>query len=300
MARRLEDIEARIAEVEKHRLADDEKEKRLLGAAEDFYVKQEKLEITGLGSFLDRMKVPHDDFVGFFKAQEKEAKQRVEKVTPLLQLSGKELEYYRHVERGVIQINPCLWVRSSPGWMCVYNAASCGWTPVVTANASGTCTCDLALNELNPRVEAYGQSSNGWRSAYVHSWLYYDIPARPSTANVTVWIYVPVHGFYVVRKAGFGFSLFSLTIEVEGFQYGFPWGKATKVCVSVSGDNMGRYDANEYMNFVMPTGADSFVVRVSAKLRAIAKSGGSIAVGDFGTGAGNYIKNWWVNTHSPD
>src|SRR4030042_6311973 len=114
MGRRIEDIDARIAEVEKHRIAEDEKEKRLLGAAEEFYTKQEKLEIAGLGSFLDRMKVPHDDFVGFFKAQEKEAKQRVEKVTPLLQLTGEELEHYRQVERGVIQINPCLWVRSSP------------------------------------------------------------------------------------------------------------------------------------------------------------------------------------------
>jgi len=91
-----------------------------------------------------------------------------------------------------------------------------------------------------------------------------------------------------------------LTLEAKGYQYGYSWASATLPVLNLSGDAMDRYDNTKHLQFVMPVGADPFLVRVSAKLRATAKSGGTLALGDFATGAGNYIKTTWVNTYSPD
>jgi hypothetical protein len=101
-----------------------------------------------------------------------------------------------------------------------------------------------------------------------------------------------------VLRSATGSATFRLAVKAEGFQYGFSWGSASSTVLNLSGDTMGRYDGHEFLEFLMPVGADPFVVRVSAKLTATAKTGGALAVGDFATGAGNYIETVYVNTLS--
>jgi len=299
MERGLADIEARIAEVEKLREAEDAREKRLLEVVAGFYAKQEKIEVAGLEPLLKKMRLEPADINKFFKAQEDEARRRIEAVTPQLQLTNEELELIQREERAVALIDPCAIVHSSPGWLCQFYAASCNSTHWETGNASGSCACNTPNNEWNPRVEARGHGSNGIGSAIVRCWCYFNIPGRPAPANVTVYVRIPVHGFYILRSPA-GSATFSLALEAEGYQYSWPWAKATSTVLNLSGNTMGRYDANQYLQFVMPVGADPFLVRVSAKLIATAKSGGTLAVGDFATGAGNFIRTSWVNTYSPD
>jgi len=299
MKRGLADIEERIAEVEKLREAEDAREKRLLETAAGFYAKQEKIEVAGLGSLLKSGGMKLAAIEEFFKAQEDEAGRRIEAVTPQLQLTTEELKLFEREEQAVVVIDPCAMVHRSPGWVCLWHAASCnsyGWD---TAHASHSCVCNTPNNEWNPKVEARGQGWSGWRSAYVHCWCYFNIPARSAPANVTVYVRMPVHGFYILRSAT-GTAQFSLELEARGYQYGWSWASTILPVLNLSGDTMGRHDANKYLQFVMPVGADPFLVRVSAKLRARAKMGGALAVGDFATGAGNLIKTTWVNTYSAD
>jgi hypothetical protein len=299
MERGLADIEARIAEVEKLREAEDARERRLLDTAAEFYAKQEEIEVAGLAPLLKKLGIERGDIDKFFKAQEDEARRRIEPVARQLQLSTRELELIQREERAVVLMDPCAWVHRSPGWVCEWQAASCDSTPWETANASASCVCDTPNNEWNPRVEAHGQGLSGRRTAFVHCWCYFNIPGRPAPANVTVLVRVLVHGFYVLRAAT-GSATFSLDVEARGYQYGWSWASATSPVLSLSGDTMGRHDGVTNLQFVMPTGADPFLVRVSAKLKAQAKEGGALAVGDFGTQAGNLIRTTWVNTFSPD
>jgi len=298
MARRLTDIQARIAEIEKLRQAEDAREKRVLQAVAGVYAKQEKIGLERLGPLLEKVGLRPADIEEFFAAEEQEARRRIEEVTPQLQLTTEELELVQMEERAIRLIDPCAWVHSSPGWICVWHAASCDSSHWETANASGSCVCNTPNNECNPKVEARGQGSKGWRSAFVHSWCYFDIPARPTAATVHVDALVNVHGFYVLRPAT-GSARVTLELEMKGFQYGYSWATATSSVLNLSGDTMGRYDATRSLQFDMPVGADPFVVRISAKLRARAKRGGALAVGDFATGAGNFIKTIYVNTYSP-
>lgn len=299
MKRILADIEESIAEVEKLREAEDAREKRLLETAAGFYAEQEKMEVAGLGSLLKSGGIEPAAIEKFFKAQEDEVGRRIKAVTPQLQLTAEELQLFEREERAVVLIDPCAMVHRSPGWVCQWHAASCNSSHWETANALGSCVCNTPNNEWNPRVEAIGQRASGWRKAYVHCWCYFNIPARFAPANVTVYVRMSVHGFYILRSA-MGSAAFSLELEAKGYQYGWPWASATLPVINLSGDTMGRHDAYENLQFVMPVGADPFVVRVSAKLRARAKMGGALAVGDFATSAGNLIKTIWVNTYSPD
>lgn len=297
---RLQDIEATIAELEKLREAEDKREQRILDEVAGVYDGREKIGLSPLEPLLKKFRVGSADIEEFFKSQEQEARRLVETATPQLQLNKEELELIERQTRAVLVINPCAMVRSSPGWICAFHAASCNWSHSETANASGTCACNTLNNECNPKVEAYGQGSKGWRSAYVHSFCYFVIPARPNPATVHVYSLVDVHGFYVLRSV-VGLAGFSLDLEMKGFQYGWSWASATSSVLSLSGDTMGRYDGHRHLQFVMPVGGgDPFIVRISAKLRARARRGGALAVGDFRTGAGNFIRTIYVNTYSAD
>ncbi len=297
---RLQDIEATIAELEKLREAEDKREQRILDEVAGVYDGREKIGLSPLEPLLKKFRVGSADIEEFFKSQEQEARRVVETATPQLQLNKEELELIERQTRAVLVINPCAMVRSSPGWICAFHAASCNWSHSETASASGTCACNTPNNECNPKVEAYGQGSKGWRSAYVHSFCYFVIPARPNPATVHVYSLVDVHGFYVLRSV-VGLAGFSLDLEMKGFQYGWSWASATSSVLSLSGDTMGRYDGHRHLQFVMPVGGgDPFIVRISAKLRARARRGGALAVGDFRTGAGNFIRTIYVNTYSAD
>jgi hypothetical protein len=298
MARRIEDIEARVAMLDKLRAAELAREHRLLDATAEFYAKQEEAEVAGLGPLMEKVDPKSADLRGFFRAQQAVAVQRIEEVTPLLQLSEEEIAHFESIRRAIVLIDPCGLVPAhSPGWKCAWTATSCDFSPWTTADASATCTCAPAVgqNRCDPRVEALGQGERGWRSAVVDCWCYFDIPARPGPANVDIDVRMNLHGFYVVRSAT-GSASFRLEVKAEGFQYGFSWGSDSATVLDLSGDTMGRYDSVKKLGFLMPVGADPFVVRVSAKLTVTAKSGGALAVGDFGTGAGNYLETVYVNT----
>jgi hypothetical protein len=298
MVRRIEEIEARVAELDKLRAAELAREHRLLEATAKFYAEQEKAEIAGLGPLVEKLGRKAGDLREFFKAQEAVAVRRIEEVTPLLQLSEAEIAHFERMRRAIVLIDPCSLVRpQSPEWVCEFTAMSCDFSPWTTDDASATCTCAPAhgQNRCDPRVEARGQGERGWRSAVLDCWCYFDIPARPGPANVDIDVRMNLHGFYVVRTAT-GSASFRLEVKAEGFQYGFSWGSASATILNVSADAMDRYDSQKKLEFLMPVGADPFVVRVSAKLTVTAKSGGALAVGDFGTGAGNYVETVYVNT----
>ena len=300
MPQRMEEIEARIAQIEKRRQIIDMRERRLLDATAAFYAEQEKAEIAGLAPLLAQAGREYVDLEGFFRAQEAEARQRIEAVTPLLQLTEEEIAFINREKRALVLINPCALVPPhSPGWECVFLAASCGSSDWSTTNATSSCTCAAAShhNEFNARAEADGQGATGLRYATTQCWFYFDIPARPGPANVTVQVLMYVHGFYVVRSAT-GSAAVRLEVKAEGWQYGYSWSSAKSQTLDVSGDTMGRHDGYEFLEFLMPVGADPFLVRVSASLQARAKGGGALAAGDFATRASNYIEVAYVNTLS--
>ncbi len=299
---RLADIEARIAQLEKIREAEEARERRVFESVAAVYAEREKVGLGALGPLVEKLRLKPEDIEQFFKAEEQEAKRTVEAVTPRLQLTKDEIGLIAKRTRAILLIDPCVIVPPrSPGWKCAHHAVSCDSTHWETANASGSCVCDTPKNECNPKVDAYGQGLKGWRSAYVHSWCWFDIPARPHATTVTVYSLVDLHGFYILRPAtAMAAAEFSLELEMTGWQYGWSWASATLPVLSLSGDHTGRYDAMRTLQFTMPVGADPFQVRVSAKLKASAKGGGSLAVGNFATAAGNFIKTFWVNTYSPD
>ena len=149
-------------------------------------------------------------------------------------------------------------------------------------------------------MKTQGWGLKGRSSAYVHSFCYFHIPARPNPATVHVNSVVDVHGFYVLRPV-FGSAGFTLDLEMKGFQYGVCWATDIRSVLSLSGDTQGRYDGLQGLQFVMEVGGgDPFIVRVSAKLRAQARRGGALAVGDFGMANGNFIRRLYVNTLSAD
>jgi hypothetical protein len=130
------------------------------------------------------------------------------------------------------------------------------------------------------------------------AWLNFDVPARPGPATVLVQTYIELHGFYIVRPMT-GWANITADLEVTGYQYGYSWASVTSNVLSLNTGAMGRHDNAHFLQFNMPVGADPFTVRVKLRLRASAKRGGAFAVGDFGTGAGNYFKVVYVNTYSP-
>jgi hypothetical protein len=294
MSRRFEDIETRIAEVDKTQQLDQARQRRILEAEAKIFGDEEAAGVGPYAALLERMKIPPAELEKFFREQEQEAKRRIELATPHLQLSRDELEVIQRRERAILQINPCAWVHSSPGWICTFHAANFGWWHTETANASSTCSFNLANNEANPRVEAFGQGMAGGRSASLHAWLNFDVPARPAAATVLIQTYIELHGFYNVR----GWASLIADLEVAGYQYGYSWGSVTSHVLSLNTGAMGRHDKAHFLEFHMPVGADPFTVRVTLKLRASAKFGGSFAVGDFGTLAGNYFRVVYVNTQS--
>ena len=298
MSRRFEEIETRVTEVEKIQRLDEVRQRRILEAEAKIFADEEAGGLGPYAALLERMKIPAAELEKFFSEQEHAARRRVELATPQLHLSKEELEVIQRRERAILQIDPCAWIHSSPGWICRFHALNCNWWHTETANALSTCTFNLANNEANPRVEAYGQGTLGWRSSYAEVWFDFDVPARPAAATVLVKTYVELHGFYIVRPMT-GSASFTVDLEVAGYQYGYSWGSITSHVLSLNTGTMGRHDQAHFLDFNMPVGADPFTVRVKLKLRATAKRAGAFAVGDFGTGAGNYIRVGWVNTYSP-
>ncbi len=299
MSRRVDDIDGRIAELDKLRAQEDARERRILEAEARFFAKQEEAGGGALKLLFDQLKVPAADVKRFYDSQEAQAKRVVEEATSLLQLTSEEVGFIQQRERALCLINPCGWVHASPGWICVWHASSWGWWHYETANASCSCTCNLPNNELNPKAAAYGQADLGWRSAALDCWLWFDVPARPSPANVLVKTWVETHGFYILQQALGGSATLSVDLEAKGYQYGWSWGSASTNILSLSGTTMGRHDGGHFLDFHMPIGADPFQVCVKVRIRVRARKAGSLSLVDFATGAGNYIKAWWVNTYTP-
>jgi len=301
MRRPLEDIQERIAEVEKLCEAADARERRLQEVVAQYYAEQAKLEVAGLAPLLEKLRAGPAEINQFFRAQEEEARRRVEAVTPLLQLHKEEIAMIERTKDAILAIDPCgLVLHHSPGWECSHKAFSFGSSHWEAGNAIGSCTCTPGQdnNVFDIKAQAFGQGANGFASAQAKGWFYFNIKARPSAANVTVYVSCRVHGFDILRKPA-GSAALKLELSAEAFQYGYSWGSATKTVLNLSADTMGRCDTDFYLQFLVPVGADPFLVKVTAALNASAKSGGAMAVGDFATGAGNYIEITWVNTLSP-
>src|SRR4030042_1544905 len=246
MSRVIEDIQNRIEEVEKLVQSDIAREKRIFDVTKEFHEKSAKTEVAGLGALIEKMGWKVEPLNKFFADQEKEAIRRIETVTPLLQLSESEIKSFASMKRALLLINPCLLVPpGSPMWKCVYLASSCGTSHSETTNASASCTCTPSAggNEFNARVEARGYGTNGSSNAIAQGWFYFDIPARTVPTTVAVHIYMPFHGFYILRPGAHSASLI-LTVKAGGSQYGYSWNSITSAILNLSGDKMGRHDAN--------------------------------------------------------
>ena len=292
---RLKDIEAEIAELEKKLKAEDERETRLLKEATEFYAEREE-RLAPLPLLLTKVGLKPKDISEFFQAQEQEARELVEAATPRLQLTTDEMEYFNREPRAVLLINPCALVHHSPPYICVRDAAHCSSYHYTSGNAAADCQCDIggARNELiNPKASAYGQGTAGLSQAYARCTLKFNIPARTSWTTVRVDPWLKVHGFHITR----GSASVYLKLEAKGYQYGHSWA-GEEQWASWHGDSFGRYDVDKHLWFEMPVGPDPWYTLVTARLWAFARSGGSLAIGDFATQVGNVIKAVWVNTWS--
>jgi hypothetical protein len=297
----LKEIETRISELETIHEKEIDREKRLLDLMAGFYAEQEKIAPKGTASaHLEKMGLKLEDMQRLFKAEEGEAKKLVDRAIETLQPTESERELFIEQARAIALINPWLFTDAK----CSFHAAFCRCIPWKTPqNASASCACNTSINECNPRVEASGVALLGYGGASTNNYCYFEIPRRPAATQVRVSVCVELHGFYVLTRGhtspfNFALSTLSLDLEAKGFQYGQSWGGATQSALNLNGNAMGRIDEFRYLQFSMPTGADPFQVRVSATLKANARTAGSVALGDFATGAGNFIKIHWVNTYS--
>jgi hypothetical protein len=296
----IKEAKALIAELESVREEENKRQIRLLDEVKKTYEAQEKTSLSRFEPILKKMKLENVDVEDFYKVSEADARSRLEKAVPRLQLTKQELPLVEAETRSVLAIDPCYMVHSTT--KCVQLASSGYCSHWETANALGSCgpsICAPGNNECNPRVEAFGQATGGYRAATVNCGFYFYVPARLLPAMVDVNVRVALGGLYVLQAGTFGSSQFTLELEARGYQYGYSWGSTHLMVVNHSGNTMGRFDDIRNLNFNMPVGAnDPFLVRVSATLNARANKGGSMAVGDFSSGAGNFLKVIYVNTYS--
>ncbi len=296
------EMQERIEDLKKRRTSEQAVTKRIADNISSYYSERQKVGIGApLRSLLEKAKLNVEDLEQFYAHEEKEAERTITELTPRLQLRKEEIALMQEKVRGVILINPCSAFHSSPAWVCQPLATSCSCDPpalVGNASASGQCaTPSSHNNRCDPMVKATGTGSKGFSSAEINCELVFDIPARNSPQTVWNDVWVDLHGFYILRpSAGMSGSTFSLDLEAQGFQYGYSWASDHK-SINLSGNATGRVDKSERLGFNMPIGGgDPYQVVVTVKLKATAFAGGALAVGDFQSGAGNYINVVWVNT----
>jgi len=297
------EIEARIKELNQKVEAESEREKRIIENVIRFYKAREERGLTTLRPLMAKLKLSEADISNFYDAELKEVDQIRKDAENALQLSSEEIKLFEMNRRAISLIDPCF--RGHSQVECIGTAISCACMPPLVlsppyAKASGTCSPGSHSNDINSRAEATGNGPKGFNTAYVNCWFWFSVPGRTSPTWVDVDTWFMVHGFYVLKPAtAMSSANFRLELESTGWQYGYSWA-SDKYVYDKSGEQMGRIDEpSRHLHFKMPVGADPFDVCVSAKLYASAKAGGSLAVGDFATGAGNVIKVWWVNTWSP-
>ncbi len=294
------DIEERIAQIERVRGAEEKMEFRILEEAKKVYERQEKEGLGSFDSLMKELKLEAAAVERLFATQERDARGRLEATTPRLQLNEEELRSIRIEQNRIAVLDPCHIVHSTARCQPLASSIVCShWETPGALGSCSSCTPSPWNNECNPRAEAFGQGSQGWRTAQVRVYFYFNIAARPQPAMVQVNVLVYLHGLYVLQTGTFGSSQLTLDLEARGYQYGVSWGSATSNVLNLSGHALGRLDTSRVLNFNMPVGQnDPFLVRVCVALDARAKKGGSSAVGDFGTGNGNFITVAYANTYS--
>jgi len=303
MRRLLEEIQERIVEIDRVGAEEDQAERRVFDVTTGFYAEQAKAEVAGLAALLSKAGIDRTDLDAYFRIQEGEAKRRIEVVTPLLQPTEAELAQRARIKQAVLAIDPCNLVpHRSPGWKCSFLASSCGtWVNQgPNSSASATCTPAYCNNVIDISCQAIGQGPNSAAVAQAKAWFVFSIPARPAATNVWVDVWSRLDGFYITRKAGTGTACVRMDMKAELFQYGYSWASKAEVPLYVGGDTMSRLDTNSHLQFMAPVGADPFEVKVTVQTLALVKSGGSLALIDFATGAGNAVDVVWCNTLSND
>jgi hypothetical protein len=128
-------------------------------------------------------------------------------------------------------------------------------------------------------------------------WFTYIAPQNRNYAHT---IYVPFHGFYIV-KADDGFwdskeALARIDLSAVGYQYNYKATGTTNV-LDIRGDNINvndRFDGWRTMYYADLLGADRAYLRVSASFHVYARGGGSYSELNFADGNANYMGVVWI------
>jgi len=270
MRSNLAEIDARVAALDKIQAQEHATQQRIL-----------EVEARALAKFEER------------HLPEQEVQRFVEEVGTTLQLNPAELEASVQTQRAAQLLNPYVLIQAMH---CSFHAVSWGSWHFNAPNASCSCTAVLANNELNPRATA-GPLGPGLKWALLNSWLWFEPVPYPDPGMVHIKTFVSLHGFYQLL----GQSGLNVRLDATGWQYGLQWGATSMPILNLAGNALGRYDRdNIFLDFDMPIGGvDPFQVQVMLKIQATSNAPGAVAIADFATGAGNYMKVHWVNPSRP-
>jgi len=129
-------------------------------------------------------------------------------------------------------------------------------------------------------------------TVYMDWWFTFRAPENRNYAHT---IYVPLHGFYIL-KADDGFfdskeAHARIDLSAMGFQYNAKATATTNVFdMDRSNVNVNdRFDGTRVMYYSDLLGADTAYLRVTASFYVYARGGGSTAQLNFSSGAANYV-----------
>lgn len=135
-------------------------------------------------------------------------------------------------------------------------------------------------------------------TVYMDWWFTYIAPQNRNYGH-TIW--VPFHGFYIVRADdGFWDSKYAkarIDLSAVGYQYNWKATGSTNV-IDIRGDNINvndRLDGWRTMYYADLLGADRAYLRVTASFYVYARGGGSTAQLNFADGNANRIDQLWVH-----
>ena len=135
-------------------------------------------------------------------------------------------------------------------------------------------------------------------TVYMDWWFRYLAPQNRNYGH-TIW--VPFHGFYVVRADdGFWDSKYAharIDLSAVGYQYNWKATGSTNV-IDIGDDNINvndRLDGWRTMYYADLLGADWAYLRVTASFYVHARGGGSTAQLNFADGNANRIDTVWVH-----
>ncbi len=133
---------------------------------------------------------------------------------------------------------------------------------------------------------------------YMDWWFTYT---APENRNYNHTIYVPYHGFYIVR-ADDGFwdskeAHVRIDLSAAGYQYNWkPAGSTNVLDIDRQNINVNnRFDGWRTMYYSDLLGADQAYLRVTSSYYVYARGGGSYAELNFSNGDANYMGVPWIH-----